>query len=241
MVVGPRPWCFALGWLASTITTAASHTAPPRPDPLAAGSNNLPRDPGAALRGFSLCGVTLLAVLSVYREPPMVRRQSHEVTVGVDVSSRLYAAVAIDTGSLEAVATWHVPLDRGPQGPVQALRAAVATTEKLPDPQRVRLVAIEAPAMGVSPRSTILQSFCNGAVQAAVGMGGYEMLLVAPATWKKETIGRGNVDKPTVASWLRSKHPRLADACGRSQDLTDAACLALYGAAILARSARMAG
>ncbi len=161
-----------------------------------------------------------------------------ELVLGVDVSSRLLAVVGRTVGSNRSPLVMLQPLDRGTHGPFQAqvaLRGFIETLVPI-----VRLVAIEAPAMGVSARSTILQSFVNGAVQATCVEAGMEVLLVPPATWKKDVVGHGNADKAAVAKWVGTHWPELATLAGGSQDIFDAAAVALHGEAVLRRSAALA-
>lgn len=54
------------------------------------------------------------------------------------------------------------------------------------------------------------------------------------ATWKKEVVGAGNAKKEDVARWLETRHPSYSSLCG-DQNLIDAACIALYGRAVLGR------
>ena len=57
---------------------------------------------------------------------------------------------------------------------------------------------------------------------------------VEVSTWKKETTGRGNATKDDVSRWLEEHHPLYSALCG-DQNLIDAACIAVYGRAVLGR------
>jgi Holliday junction resolvasome RuvABC endonuclease subunit len=57
---------------------------------------------------------------------------------------------------------------------------------------------------------------------------------VEVGTWKKEVVGKGNATKDDVAHWLNDHHPVYAALCG-DQNHIDAACIALYGRAVLTR------
>ena len=57
---------------------------------------------------------------------------------------------------------------------------------------------------------------------------------VEVSTWKKQVVGKGNATKEEVQGWLTANNPAYAALCG-DQNLTDAACVALYGHAVLDR------
>jgi hypothetical protein len=57
--------------------------------------------------------------------------------------------------------------------------------------------------------------------------------LVDIPVWKQQVVGHGHAVKGDVARWLAGSHPDLAALCA-SQDLVDAACIALYGRMCLA-------
>lgn len=87
---------------------------------------------------------------------------------------------------------------------------------------------IEAPIVGGSgnPRTAIDISMMAAAV--ITGHPG-PAHLIAPSRWKAQVLGYGSADKPDVYDWLLATCPQVAAACGTSEDLRDAACLALGG------------
>ena len=97
-------------------------------------------------------------------------------------------------------------------------------------------VAIEQPIQGMSKnvRVGLLMGMSAGALSVAASRSGAEVAMVAPATWKKTVIGRGNADKQAVSEWLETTYPGLFERCNKSQDLVDATCIALHAQKVLA-------
>lgn len=87
---------------------------------------------------------------------------------------------------------------------------------------------VEAPILGESGNaSTVIRiAMTAGAIMAAHPGPSH---LVAPSRWKAKVLGYGSADKADVAAWLAYTCPAVAAACGTSQDLRDASCLALGG------------
>lgn len=93
---------------------------------------------------------------------------------------------------------------------------------------------IESPVVGRGGvRSTMVQCFTSGAIQAALHNAGLDSQGANVSSWKKVVTGRGNSTKPEVAKHLRLRWPALHRAAGGNQDIVDAACIALYGQSIL--------
>lgn len=143
---------------------------------------------------------------------------------GVDLGTRRIAVV--EPGSLHAAELWLPRLRRGEAEDVQSALRALASwfiTTVPPDAE----VWVEAPISGHgNVRTAIRMAETCGAVLAAhVGRARKVNL----STWKARVIGHGHADKPTIRRWLTDHHPALATVCGESQDLVDAACVALYG------------
>jgi len=89
---------------------------------------------------------------------------------------------------------------------------------------------IEAPVVGrAGVRSTMVQAFTSGAIQAALYEAGCSPQTVNVSSWKKSVIGRGNATKEEAAKWLRLRRPALHRSAGGNQDIVDAACIAIYG------------
>lgn len=98
------------------------------------------------------------------------------------------------------------------------------------------IVAVESPIVGMSRN---LQTGLNlammaGALSAAAGAAGAKVVLVAPSSWKKQVMGRGNASKDEVAQWLEREQPLRYTRCHSDQDLIDATCISLYAASLLA-------
>lgn len=91
------------------------------------------------------------------------------------------------------------------------------------------VVYMEAPLVGRSVASTLVQAQVGGAVIAAARNSGTKLKLVNVGTWKKQVCGKGNLQKPEVAEWLEKNWPEAYDQAGGDQDLIDAACINRYG------------
>ena len=102
---------------------------------------------------------------------------------------------------------------------------------------RPTLIAVERPIQGASRnvRVGLAMAMVAGAITHAAHQTGSETILVEPATWKKAVVGRGNADKASITAWLQHSHSYYAHRCGKSQDLVDATCLALYAKKVLER------
>lgn len=89
---------------------------------------------------------------------------------------------------------------------------------------------IESPLVGKGGvRSTLVQAFTSGAVQAALVEGGATVTMVNVGTWKLDVIGHGNATKDDVAEGVRLRWPAFVRSAGEDQDLLDAAAIALFG------------
>ena len=91
------------------------------------------------------------------------------------------------------------------------------------------IVAVESAIVGASRnlRVGVSLGMVAGAICCAVMQSGATVVLVPPASWKKEVVGRGNADKQQVSDWLEIHHPIWHSRC-TSQDTIDSVCLALY-------------
>lgn len=103
---------------------------------------------------------------------------------------------------------------------------------------------IEEPIINkkAGPKVSMLQGQVEGVLMAAAHQSGVTSVYSVHHTeWKKEVVGHGNPGKPAIGSWLEQHQPELASLAGGDQDLIDAACIALYGAGVLARADRFSG
>ena len=89
---------------------------------------------------------------------------------------------------------------------------------------------IESPVVGRGGALvTIQQSFVSGVVQLCLQRHGWSVDLVNVQSWKKHVVGSGNSNKQQVSEWFALNHERESRLFGGDQDLTDAACVGLYG------------
>ena len=154
---------------------------------------------------------------------------------GVDPSSKL---LAVAHGNDTAVEFEAHTLERGAQGAWQAYEfiSGLLATSSSDD----TLLAMEQPLVGRGGvRSTLVQAYISGAVQAAAVARSVPLLLVNVQTWKKDVIHNGNADKDRVRAVLEEEKPmeaRAIHAFGRhEQDLFDALGLQLYGLRVLVK------
>lgn len=102
---------------------------------------------------------------------------------------------------------------------------------------RPDLVVVESPIQGAhrNIRVGLRLAMVAGALVVAARSSGARVLLVEPATWKSQVMGHGhgNASKADVAAWLADTEPVLSDLLDGDQDAVDAACLGLYGQALL--------
>lgn len=170
------------------------------------------------------------------------------LVVGADLSSKHLAFVAKHPLTpTAAVVKYPVSATKDGYRPENCAEALACMYEfcetlgKMSAPG-VELVAwVEAPAIGRGgAQTTMKQSFVSGVVQAVLVQAGFAVHLVQNTTWKREVCGRGDASKTDVGRSLGSRWPSIARACGGDQDLIDAACIALYGQAIVVRRGRLA-
>jgi Holliday junction resolvasome RuvABC endonuclease subunit len=152
---------------------------------------------------------------------------------GVDYGTRRIAITVISEKSVEL---YEIDLS----GTDNHVKDIAVLSDYLTDvliKHKPTLVAIEQPIQGASRnvRVGLLMGMVAGALSVAANHTGASVAIVAPATWKKSVIGRGNADKQSVSDWLERQHPRVFERCNKSQDLVDSTCLALHAEKILER------
>lgn len=151
--------------------------------------------------------------------------------LGADLSSKKLAVIVLDEAgpamAIETKITAKAPYGAGQAYASMATILVALESEGYPRP---RLAAVERPIVGRGVHATLVQSYVSGAVQAALARHGWEIQLVSPSAWKKAVVGHGGADKRAVAAWLEHEQPALAR-LATSQDLADAACLALWAEA----------
>jgi hypothetical protein len=157
------------------------------------------------------------------------------VVIGIDPASTHMAFVAIHGDDFLV----RVDKKLGKSGPEACHNAQVMTKEVIVECQEYfgekNLVAFyELPVLGRGGfRSTIVQCFTSGAVQATLYDFGIQTHTANVSSWKKAVVGRGNADKGQVAESLRLRWPALYTAADGNQDAYDAASIAIYGRQLL--------
>lgn len=144
------------------------------------------------------------------------------VAAGIDYGTARIAVVA------PSINYFHEVVLR-PGDKLGALDILAETTWNAVTHAHAEVVAVEAPIQGMhrNVRVGISMGMVAGAITVAARQAGAHVVLVEPATWKKAVIGVGNANKEQVTQWLELEHPDLRGQA-HSQDLVDAACLALY-------------
>lgn len=98
--------------------------------------------------------------------------------------------------------------------------------------ERQPIVFCEEPILGMSKN---VQTAIGIAQTTGVVLGvRYRTYHVSSGSWKKTVIGNGRATKAQVADWLQEVKPHYFKNCAGDQDAIDAACIALYGAAVAA-------
>jgi len=162
------------------------------------------------------------------------------LVAGIDIGGRQLAvsifAVHLKVGKLELM---DKHLAKVPQrNRAWELYNCVEDLHLVPIWPAVSYFFIEEPLVGRGVRSSLQLAQMAGALIYSLGqrnLGAFTEL-VPVSRWKGRTVGKGNASKEDVKDWLKSTHPGYAAACGDSQDLIDATCIALYGAEIVAQS-----
>jgi Holliday junction resolvasome RuvABC endonuclease subunit len=150
------------------------------------------------------------------------------ILIGIDPSSKKIAAVTFTASGFkpfEAV----LAKQSGPDACERALQVGTYLGTQRPDAS-LKLAFIESPLVGRGGvRSTMVQSFTSGALQAALHQEGFRVTLVNQSSWKAKVIGSGKADKREVREAVRLRWPALYEAVQSSQDLIDASAIAIHG------------
>jgi len=161
----------------------------------------------------------------------MRKKRTYPVVVGCDPSSkRLVFFIIWPDGSLGC---WPYELRNTsserytPETAREAKRVCEMILEVI-GKQGARLY-IEHPVVGKDVRSSIVQAYINGVVQAEFRAAGHRVEIVHPSTWKSTLGIKGNDGKPEVLAAMKEKHPRDVRLCGDDPDAIDAAALARHG------------
>lgn len=164
--------------------------------------------------------------------------------IGIDPSSRKVALVGVHENEWFRK-SWEAPRKEKSRSAILSGFVTPFTNyiRELTDEDDVVWMFVEDPVVGVGgPRPTIVQAQVQGLVlglaRYAGANGAYS---VNVQTWKKDVVGNGNSSKAEVAEWLAERHPSLSELAGEDQDFVDAACIALYGVAVIERGERFTG
>lgn len=160
--------------------------------------------------------------------------------IGVDYSSRKFAAVRLCAGESTIVYSHEVPSKSFP-GRMDAMVEihhlmaefiGMFVDDGRSIPPRPVMV-IESPIMGISRdvQTALWMGMTAGGLVIAASDYDIKPYLAAPSTWKKQVCGKGNLRKEGVSDWLREREPALWSLT-HNDDERDAMCLALYAKAI---------
>jgi hypothetical protein len=127
-----------------------------------------------------------------------------DVIVGADLSSKTLAFTLSEGPRTKVALMRNIP--QYPQGSFEAFWQTLRYFESY-DGDRELFAVLEEPVTGVNTRSTIVQAYVNGAVQAALLSLGFTVILVNNKVWKKEVIGNGNASKEAISGWVAKDNP----------------------------------
>lgn len=146
------------------------------------------------------------------------------IVAGLDTASRRAALVVPDLGMAAEVFV----RPSTPQQEVHELAGWVA--DSLPPGTHL---FVERSIYVQNAQTCVRLAMTVGAVLARWDPG--LTTLVDIPVWKQQVVGKGHASKDEVRDWLAANQPVLS-AMSSSQDLVDAACIALYGHLCLAGS-----
>lgn len=149
---------------------------------------------------------------------------------GCDIGARRLAIACAETHHVAEIVL--PPLRRGTQEDTSTVLHQLGWWIQQVVPPEATLW-VEKPVMlrgkRANPQTVIRMSLTMGTVILAHPGRSYP---IESSQWKLATVGDGSADKPAVRAWLEGAHPALAAACGPSQDLADASCISIAGAAL---------
>ena len=157
------------------------------------------------------------------------------VILGIDPASTKIALVALsEDGKYMSLSNAKL----GKSGGEACYNATTVTKKFLEEVQKklgkISFAFIESPVVGRGGvRSTMVQCFTSGAIQAVLYEYGIPTQAANVSSWKKSVIGKGNATKEEVAEHLRYRWSALHKSANGNQDLVDASCIALYGQSIV--------
>jgi Holliday junction resolvasome RuvABC endonuclease subunit len=160
----------------------------------------------------------------------VVRRP--RIYLGIDPASQHLAFVAMANPEDFWVEFHVLGKTSGPGACSAALDVTNAVVERINAqwPDHLIVALIEQPVVGRGGVwATLSQTFTSGAVQGALHHAGCRVTPVHHSHWKKVVTGRGNATKDDIARCLERRWPAVHEAADGSQDVLDAAALALLG------------
>lgn len=160
------------------------------------------------------------------------------LVLGLDPSSRKLALVVREDGRISHFAAVKLPDVDISQRCYAAYDAVGVFLHELGVLPLGRHAFIEAPILGMTRdiQSTVKQATVSGGAQAALIEWGFGVHLVAPSSWKKAVIGKGNARKDEVGPIIKQRWSGLWRAIQGDQDLLDASALVLFGESLVTRS-----
>lgn len=146
--------------------------------------------------------------------------------LGLDPGSRFtgYGLVDRSGDGLAVVSHGRFAAPRG-RALAQRLHGLTAELERCLEEWRPAVAVLEAPFLGLNPRSLVVLAQARGALMAALAGRGLAVHEYSPAEVKSAVTGNGRADKQQVARMV-GLHLRL-DAAAASSDATDALALAI--------------
>lgn len=170
----------------------------------------------------------------VLKKPKVKRFNNPGIVMGWDLSSKKLACVYSlnDAIGYESSLLPVHALKGGCSAAAQWVHELCVTLTDQHGPMMLTASAyVEAPigAARLNIQVMLVQSLINGAVLSALQKWNIPTEHVAPASWKKTTVGKGNADKKAVAAWVLETNPEFHSAVGGDQDLLDAYCINRHG------------
>lgn len=155
------------------------------------------------------------------------------VVVGLDHDSYGFHAVLFGDSAPQRWYSFRATSAHADVRRIEAFREAQAFFDALP--KGAHVFAEEPLIMAKNGKTTRLLSLMAGAIWASHVDCYLYWHWVDVAHWKKEIIGKGNVNKAQIAEWVKSTASEWLDGEERMEvygaypDLFDAHCLAVYG------------
>lgn len=169
------------------------------------------------------------------------------LVVGCDPSSKKLSFFALQLGTDTAKLRTYTFAGKARYEPKHSEEAMTACEEFLEyiegmtGRRDTRYLFLEEPVMGRGgARTTMIQSFSSGVIQACFVRAGFTVYLINNSTWKawlgvagKKTVS--HKPKVHIEIAMKQRFPKTAMMVGADGDLLDAAALARYGAETVQR------